>query len=193
MDRTKIILIGVITFSIVILLGGLFWYLLWGSVNFFGEQGFHGEASAFFSGVVGAAFIFAPIITSIVYRLMKHKKQALIMLICAIICWILFFVVFPLLGKLSDNIRNSAPPEKIAMRAIQRTDKDLKKEGTVMPSDVYAERVGSRLWIFEGTATELDPVKEKEVVEKAAEMVFEKAKNEVSPSFSRYGWRTIYY
>ena len=90
-----------------------------------------------------------------------------------ILIGVITFSIVILLGKLHDKIRNSAPPEKIAMRAIQRTDNDLKKEGTVMPSDVYAERVGSRLWIFEGTATELDPVKEKEVVEKAAELVVE--------------------
>ncbi|MCR5684386.1 MAG: hypothetical protein K6G81_03060 [Lachnospiraceae bacterium] len=194
MDKMKIFIIGIVTFLIVALIGGLFMYWFAGSMNFFGEQGFHGDISDFFSGLKTAGLMVAPCVTAIVYRICKYKKQAGIMLVVSIICWVLCIVVIPLINITIEKVRDSASPEKIALRAIEGTDDDIRKDGVNIDSAHYAERVGNRLWIFEGTSTRLPASKEKEVVEAAAEMINEKSRlKETSPAFSHYGWRSIWY
>ncbi len=190
MNKTGILMTGFVTFVIVILLGGLVMYWFAGSLNFFGEQGFHGDPDYFFSGALASAFLIAPCITALVFRICQYRKPAKIMLICAMICWLFFLGVLPAVHTVQQKIRDSASPAEIAKRAIDRTDKKMKKEGKVPDSAEYARCTGSGLWIFEGTATRLDAAKEKEVVECAAELIMEK--KELSPVFSDYGWRSVY-
>ena len=134
----------------------------------------------------------APGITALVLKLNSYKKESKIMLICAIVCWILVIVVIPLFNIIKEKIRDSAPAEKIAMRAVTRTDEELAEEH--LDSAHYAERTGNHLWIFEGTATRLSASKEKETVEYAAKMIAEKSgKGEIAPGFTGYGWRSIRY
>lgn len=192
MDKSKVYIIGIVTFLTVTLLSGLFMYWFAGSLNFFGEQGFHGDIDYFFSGMLSGGLMLAPGITAIVFRICKYRKLSRIMLICAIICWVLCIVIIPVTNIIKEKIRDSAPAEKIAARAVERTDDDMKT--TALDSAHYAEKTGNHLWIFEGTATRLEPSKEKEVVEYAAKMVAEKSRNkEISPAFTDYGWRSIYY
>ncbi len=190
----KPLIIGTITYFIITVLGGLFMYWFVGSMNFFGEQGFHGTLSDFIEGAISAGLIVAPLITAIVLRICKYKKPAKYMFITAIICWVFFLGVVPLFNMVTEKIKDSQPPAKIAMRAIERTDKDLDEGGEDLDSAHYADRVGNRLWIYEGTATRLDPSKEKAVVEEAAKLVIEKSDaGKIEPSLKDYGWRTVRY
>ena len=105
------------------------WWWFWGHFNLFGEQGFHGDFASFIDACKFPAIYIAPIVTLISVIIIKRFRLALIV----VILWGII-VVIALTASISNRMikygLKTDPPEKIAERQIQRTNKEYDPAST---------------------------------------------------------------
>lgn len=85
----------IITYLIVMIISGLFWYWFGGNLNFFGEQGTHYDIDDFYSGCLGSFVLICPFVTSIVLLITKHWKVAISLICIGLLIIVTIFGILP--------------------------------------------------------------------------------------------------